>query len=69
MGISDYLMKVQNDPIPFGYGGETLTPIEIDVESSRVQAFDFSNSTRRALEFYLVIETQEKALRLAAYQL
>ncbi|XP_042379864.1 uncharacterized protein LOC121972237 [Zingiber officinale] len=51
------------------YGGEAVVPVEVGVESDRVQHYNEENSERRLMELDLVDEAQDKAVvRLTTYR-
>ncbi|XP_042467301.1 uncharacterized protein LOC122050465 [Zingiber officinale] len=51
------------------YGGEAVVPVEVRIESDRVQNYDADNTERRQLELDLVDEAQAKAaIRLMTYR-
>ncbi|XP_042449054.1 uncharacterized protein LOC122033979 [Zingiber officinale] len=63
--------KEATDVTPFHlvYDGETLVPVEVGVESDRVQHYDEDNSERRLMELDLVNEVRNKAaVWLMAYR-
>ncbi|XP_042426038.1 uncharacterized protein LOC122013891 [Zingiber officinale] len=56
-------------PFHLVYGGEASIPVEVRVESDRIQHYSKDNAERRLLELDLVDEAREKAVvRLMAYQ-
>ncbi|XP_042446562.1 uncharacterized protein LOC122031522 [Zingiber officinale] len=48
-------------PFHLVYGGETIVPAEVGVESDRIRVYDENNAERRHLELDLVDETRAKA--------
>lgn len=55
-------------PFHLVYGGDTLIPIEVNVGSTQVQAYDFDNPDRRLLELDLINKMREMAtMQLFAY--
>ncbi|XP_042386515.1 uncharacterized protein LOC121978204 [Zingiber officinale] len=56
-------------PFHLVYGGEALVPVEVGVESNRVQHYDEENDERRLMELDLVNEARDKAaIQLMAYR-
>ncbi|XP_042386566.1 uncharacterized protein LOC121978264 [Zingiber officinale] len=56
-------------PFHLVYEGEAVVPIEVGIESDRVQQYDADNTERRQLELDLVDEARAKAtVRLMAYR-
>ncbi|XP_042460714.1 uncharacterized protein LOC122044263 [Zingiber officinale] len=56
-------------PFHLVYGGEAVVPVEIRVESDRMQSYSEYNAERRLLELDLVDEARAKAsFRLMAYR-
>ncbi|XP_042404964.1 uncharacterized protein LOC121995243 [Zingiber officinale] len=56
-------------PFHLVYGGEVVVPVEVGIESDRVQQYDADNAGRRQLELNLIDEVQAKAaVRLLAYR-
>ncbi|XP_042436924.1 uncharacterized protein LOC122022878 [Zingiber officinale] len=56
-------------PFHLVYGGEAVVPMEVGVESDRVQHYDEGNAERRLMELDLVDEMQAKAAaQLTAYR-
>ncbi|XP_042467109.1 uncharacterized protein LOC122050254 [Zingiber officinale] len=56
-------------PFHLVYVGEAVVPVEVGVESDRVQFYDKENVGRRLMELDLVDETRAKAaVRLMAYR-
>ena len=50
-------------------GGEAVIPVEVGVESARIQNYDDDNAERRNMELDLVEEERAKAsIRLMAYR-
>ncbi|XP_042467411.1 uncharacterized protein LOC122050580 [Zingiber officinale] len=51
------------------YGNEAVVPVEVGVESNRIQHYDEVNAKRRLLELDFVDETHDKVVvRLTAYR-
>ncbi|XP_042441268.1 uncharacterized protein LOC122026598 [Zingiber officinale] len=57
-------LKEGTDITPFQlvYGGEAVVPVEVTVESDRVQHYDDGNIEQRMMELDLVDETRAKAI-------
>ncbi|XP_042467199.1 uncharacterized protein LOC122050358 [Zingiber officinale] len=56
-------------PFHLVYEGEAIVPVEVGVESDRVQQYDVSNTERRQLELDLIDEARAKAaVRLMVYR-
>ncbi|XP_042425810.1 uncharacterized protein LOC122013626 [Zingiber officinale] len=56
-------------PFHLVYGGEAVIPVEVGVESDRIQHYNEDNAKRRFLELDLVDEARAKAaVRLMAYR-
>ncbi|XP_042379896.1 uncharacterized protein LOC121972274 [Zingiber officinale] len=56
-------------PFHLVYDGEVVAPMEVGVESDRVQHYDDGHTERRMMELDLVDETWAKAaVRLTAYR-
>ncbi|XP_042386506.1 uncharacterized protein LOC121978195 [Zingiber officinale] len=56
-------------PFHLVYGGEAVVPVEVGIESDRVQQYNADNTERRQLELDLVHEARAKAaVRLMAYR-
>ncbi|XP_042386706.1 uncharacterized protein LOC121978424 [Zingiber officinale] len=47
-------------PFQLVYGGETVVPVEVGVESDRMQLYDKGNTKRRLMELDLVDESWDK---------
>ncbi|XP_042386781.1 uncharacterized protein LOC121978510 [Zingiber officinale] len=56
-------------PFHMVYGGEAVAPVEVGVESDRVQHYNEGNTEQRHMEFDLLDETRAKeVVRLMAYR-
>ncbi|XP_042457881.1 uncharacterized protein LOC122042028 [Zingiber officinale] len=56
-------------PFHLVYGGEAVVPVEVGVESDRLQHYDEDNAERRLLELNLVDESHARVVvRLMAYR-
>ncbi|XP_042415376.1 uncharacterized protein LOC122004577 [Zingiber officinale] len=56
-------------PFHLMYGGEAVVPVEVGVESDRLQHYDEDNAERRLLELDLADESRARAaIRLMAYR-
>ncbi|XP_042425846.1 uncharacterized protein LOC122013674 [Zingiber officinale] len=56
-------------PFHLVYGGEAVVPVEVGIESDRLQQYNEENVGRRLLELDLVDEARAKAIvRLTAYR-
>ncbi|XP_042415363.1 uncharacterized protein LOC122004564 [Zingiber officinale] len=56
-------------PFHLVYGGKAVVPVEVGLESDRVQHYDEGNAERRLLELDLMDEARAKAaVRLMAYR-
>ncbi|XP_042441455.1 uncharacterized protein LOC122026808 [Zingiber officinale] len=56
-------------PFHLVYGGEAVVPVEVSVESDRIQSYDGDNVERRLLELDLIDAVRAKAVvRLTAYR-
>ncbi|XP_042415306.1 uncharacterized protein LOC122004495 [Zingiber officinale] len=56
-------------PFHLVYGGEAIVPVEVEIESNRVQQYNTDNVEWRQLELDLIDEARAKAaFRLLAYR-
>ncbi|XP_042425763.1 uncharacterized protein LOC122013569 [Zingiber officinale] len=69
---ADELAKLEGTrvtPFHLVYGGEAVVPVEVEIESDRVQQYDADNAERRQLELGLIDEARAKAaVRLLTYR-